>query len=211
MIMKSKTCLLLILSIFIFGKQPVRGQETGETLEKRTHEIFLYGSLKELDLTGVAFKSEIKKDRFIRVAATKLTFLNINNEPEDDPGNRNRLFSGSVQVGLENRHRLTERLSAFYGIDLSAGVMLENSETTYPEYVTTSHAVNFMPGLSFGSGLILNVIKNFSVSLELEPSVLLSFGSVETEDQTGTESHRVKACIVNFNIDDVRLALIYHW
>ena len=61
--MNSTTNLLLILSLLVFGSLLAKSQETQD---KKAHEIYLYGNLKELIINGVAFKSEIKPNQIGR-------------------------------------------------------------------------------------------------------------------------------------------------
>jgi hypothetical protein len=186
-------------------------QEAEVAEEKKAHEIYLYGSLKELSLNGIAFKMETKKGRFLRIGATNLNYLAVSYEPDDPQRTKSHYLTGGIQVGLENRNSLTEKLTAFYGVDLTASIISMNDESTHPDYIDSSKGVSFAPGLSFGSGLILNVIKNLSVSLEVDPSFTLIFASSKNTDETSTDEFKAKGCLINFDIDDVKLALIYRW
>jgi len=178
---------------------------------KKAHEIYLYGSLKELSLNGIAFKKEINKGHFLRIGAANLGYLSASLEPDDPQSSMGHYFMGGIQVGLENRHSLTEKLSAFYGVDVTASVLYMKDESIHPDYIDSNRSVSFTPGLSFGSGLIFSVIKNLSVSLELDPSISLSFLSIKSTDETSTDKSKGKGCIIDFDTDDVRLALIYRW
>jgi hypothetical protein len=54
----------------------------------------------------------------------------------------------------------------------------------------------FAPGLSFGSGLILNVVRNLHVALEFEPAILVNLAATEYQ---GTPP--VKNKTVNYLFD----------
>jgi hypothetical protein len=47
--------------------------------------------------------------------------------------------------------------------------------------------------------------------LELDPSITLSFASTKNTDEIATDELKAKACLIDFDIDDVKLALIYRW
>jgi hypothetical protein len=206
--MKLKTYLLVILSILALGSQSAKAQETQD---KKAHEIYLYGNLKELNLTGVAFKSEIKPNRFVRFGATNLDYTHQINNPDDPQNSKNLFFSGGIQLGLENRVKLTEKLFAFYGVDLVTSLTYQKNELLSPENNSIIRSNTFMPGFSFGSGFIFNIIRNLSVSLELEPSIFMSFTSNESDYLSITTKSKTSAYIFDFNSDDVKLALIYRW
>jgi len=204
--MKSRTYLLVILSILAFWGQSAKAQETQD---KKAHEIYLYGNLKELTLTGITFKSELKTNRFFRIGATNLDYRNQVQNPDDPQSSKSLSFAGGIQVGLENRVKLTEKLSAFYGVDLNTSLTYMKSESEGAENISRYSV--FRPGFSFGSGFILNVVKNLSVSLELEPAVLISFTSSESQFQSTTTKNKTTYYIFDFDIDDVKLALVYRW
>ena len=204
--MKPKTYLLVILSILAICGLTAQAQETQD---KKAHEIYLYGSLKELTPTGITFKSEIKTNRFFRIGATNLEYRYQIQNPTDPQSSNSISFAGSLQIGLENRHNLTEKFSAFYGVDLNTSFNYMKSEIELTENINRSSIIR--PGLSFGSGFILNVLKNFSISLELEPAVLISFNNSETQYQSTTTKSKSTNYIFDFDIDDVKLALLYRW
>ena len=206
--MKSKTYLLVILFILAFGNQYAKAQETQD---KKAQEIYLYGNLKELNLTGVAFKSEIKPNRFLRFGATNLDYSHQVNNPGDPQNSKNLFFSGSIQLGLENRVKLTEKFFAFYGVDLATSLNYQKTEMLSPEDNSFIRSRTFMPGFSFGSGFIFNIIRNLSVSLELEPSIFMRFTFNESDYLSNPTKSKTSAYIFDFNSDDVILALIYRW
>jgi opacity protein-like surface antigen len=204
--MKSRTYLLVILSILAFWSQTAKAQEIQD---KKAHEIYLYGNLKELTLTGITFKSEIKTNRFFRIGATNLDYSNQIQNHGDPQSSKSLSFAGGIQVGLENRVKLTEKLSAYYGVDLNTSFTYMKSESEGAG--NTSRISAFRTGFSFGSGFILNVVKNLSISLELEPAVLISFTSSESQFQSITTKYKTTYYIFDFDIDDVKLALVYRW
>jgi len=123
--MKSKIFLLVILSILAIGSQSAKAQEPQD---KKAREIYIYGNLLQFDLTGIAFKSEIRPNRFFRISATNLDFRHQVQNPDDPTNTKSLSFSGGLQLGLENRVNITERLSAFYGVDLTASLTYQKSE-----------------------------------------------------------------------------------
>jgi len=68
-----------------------------------------------------------------------------------------------------------------------------------------------MPGFSFGSGFILNVARNFFVSVELEPSILMNFTSEESTAQSVTAKNVITTYRFHLDSDDVKIGLIYRW
>jgi hypothetical protein len=204
--MKPKTYLLVVLSIFTICSLSAQAQETQE---KKAHEIYLYGSLKEFTPTGITFKSELKTNRFFRIGATNLEYRYHIQNPTDPQSSNSISFAGRLQFGIENRHKLTEKFSAFYGVDLNTSFNYMKSEYELTENINRSSIIS--PGFSFGSGFILNVIRNLSISLELEPAVLISFNNSKTQYQSTTTKTKSTNYIFDFDIDDVKLALIYRW
>lgn len=133
------------------------------------------------------------------------------NNPGDPQNSKNVLFSGSIQLGLENRVKLTERLIAFFGVDLASSLSYQKNEMISPDNNSFVRSSTFMPGFSFGSGFIFSIIRSLSVSLELEPSIFMRFTSNKSEYLSITSLSRTSAYIFDFNSDDVKLALIYRW
>ena len=150
--MKSKVYLIVILTILTFGSQSAKAQETQD---KKTREIYLYGNLLELNLTGITFKSEIKPNRFFRISATNLGFSHQATNPDEPLQSKSRSFSGGIQLGLENRINITEKLSAFYGVDLTASLRDHKTEIIDTVNISTTMSSLFSTGFSFGSGFIL--------------------------------------------------------
>jgi len=206
--MKSKTFLLVILSILAIGTQSAKAQETQD---KKAHEIYLYGNLLEFNLTGIAFKSEIRPNRFFRISATNLGFSNQVQNPDKPQHTKSLSFSGGLQLGLENRISITERLSAFYGVDLTASLTYQKNEFVAPANTITNRSSVFSPGFSFGSGFILNVARNFFVSVELEPSIFMNFTSQESKAQSVTTKNVTTSYHFHLDSDDVKIGLIYRW
>ena len=204
--MKPKTYLLVVLSILTICSLSAQAQETQV---KKAHEIYLYGSLKELTPTGITFKSELKTNRFFRIGATNLEYRYHIQNPTDPQSSNSISFAGRLQFGIENRHKLTEKFSAFYGVDLNTSFNYMKSEYELTENINSSSIIS--PGFSFGSGFILNVIRNLSISLELEPAVLISFNNSKNQYQSTTTKTKSTNYIFDFDIDDVKLALIYRW
>jgi len=206
--MKSKIFPLVILSILAIGSQSAKAQEPQD---KKAREIYIYGNLLQFDLTGIAFKSEIRPNRFFRISATNLDFRHQVQNPDDPTNTKSLSFSGGLQLGLENRVNITERLSAFYGVDLTASLTYQKSEFVSNANTSTTKSREFMPGFSFGSGFILNVARNFFVSVELEPSILMNFTSEESTAQSVTAKNVITSYRFHLDSDDVKIGLIYRW
>lgn len=202
--MKATTSLLSILALLILCSRSLLAQETGA---QKGSEIYVYGSLKELTLTGITYKSAIRPNRFFRVAATGLDFENSISKPSGSTDSKSLAATGGFQIGLENRIKLAEKLSAFYGVDLYASVAYRKNE---PQSGYINKYTAFAPGLSFGSGLILNVIRNLHVALEFEPAILVNLATTEYQGTPPVKNKTVNY-LFDFNIDDVKLALVYKW
>jgi len=206
--MKTQLFPFVVLFILIMGQQTAAAQETQE---KKAHELYLYGNLHDLALTGIAYKSEIKSGTFFRLGATNLAISNFSSTNSNSYPYDTFSLGGGIQAGLEKRVMLTQKLSAFYGVDLTTSVNFSNSEFNYPEIPYTARIMEFTPGFSFGSGLIFSIIKNFSLALNVEPAMLMRFSSSKRIYPTYTDKSSSTTFHFHLDIDDIKLSLVYRW
>jgi hypothetical protein len=190
------------------------GQQTTvaqETQEKKAHELNFYGNLHDLALTGISYKSEINNGTFIRIGATNLAISNYSSTNTDSyPYN---IFSvgGGIQAGLEKRIVLTQKLSAFYGVDITTSVTSSKGDFNNPEIPYTTSSLEFVPGFTFGSGFIFSIFKNFSLALNIEPAMLMRFSSLKSIYPTYTDKANTTIFQFRLDIDDIKLSLVYRW
>ena len=206
--MKTKLSTFVVSLILIMSQQLTIAQETQE---KKAHELYLYGNLHELTLNGIAYKAELKKGTFFRIGATNLNLRNYSSSNDGINPSQHFSFGGGFQAGLEKRVTLNERFSAFYGIDLNTYLDYLESKPRNPENPYNSRSLEFTPGISFGSGFILNVVKNLSLALNVEPVMQLQFTSEETTYPTYTDKTNSSVFQIHLDIDDIKLALVYRW
>jgi hypothetical protein len=207
--MKTQILIIATLLLFVLNPQYALAQEPEKS---KAHEFYVYVKLHDLTLTDLAFKSEIKDGLYFRIGATNLMFNSNLNKPDGTSSQKSCLFSGGIQAGLEKRVKFTEKLSAFYGMDLITSVTCNKTKTTYPDKESINKLTRIEPGFSFGSGFVLNLVKNLSVALEVKPSVLMSFATFESTFGSDTISKtRETTFKIDCNSNAFKLALVYRW
>jgi hypothetical protein len=206
--MKAKFYHIALLFVLLISQQVVSAQEAEV---KKAREIYIYGNLHYLSIDGIALKSELKNNLYFRIGTTNLNYNHVSALDNANFPVKTVSLSGGIKAGLENRVPLTQKLSAYYGADLFASATSSKNETENPETLYTSQNLIFTSGLSFGSGLILNVVKNFSVALEMEPALQMQFSTFKSVYPTYTNKDKSTGYSFHLNIDDVRLSLVYRW
>ena len=205
----------IFISLFLFGLLS-SGLFAQESSNGKTRELYLSGNLLTFDNFGLQYKSETKKGNYFRVGMTSLVshFLKSNPASPTLYNHTSTNLSGGFDIGLEKRKQVTERLTAFYGINLTASTDFQRSkydDPTLPANLRFTDDFNISPGLGFNSGFILNVLNNFSISAEIMPRLLMIFNSNQNVIGTNKVKDTNMGGSFNFNSSSVRISFVYNW
>ena len=179
-------------------------------------EIYISSSAISTGNFGLQYKSGINESTFFRLA-----LLSINTGFESfTPVVTNQFSSsdfeinGGLEVGLEKRSSITEKMKIFYGIDLicNSGYRRNRSDSpNLPEDLRALDDLYIYPGLGFKSGVILNIKNDFFISAELSPQILYKYYSHERITNSELRKERTTGFDLNLNNESVRISLIYRW
>lgn len=188
-----------------------------ESETAKTKELYLSGNLLTFNNFGLQYKSELKNGNFFRIGVTDisshLTKHNAGSLSAALPSSSTN-FSGSFEIGLEKRAQITNKLTAFYGVNIVIGTSFQRIKTedpTLPLDLRHTDSFGINPGLGFNSGFIYRINDEFSVSAELIPRLLYNYNSLQRISGSTKASDTFQG--VSFNLDNqsARVSLIYHW
>ena len=205
----------IFFSLFLFGLLS-SGLFAQESSYGKTRELYLSGNLLTFNNFGLQYKSETKKGNYFRVGVTSLAshFLKSNPASPTLYNHTSTNLSGGFDIGLEKRKQVTEKLTAFYGINLAVSADFQRSkydDPTLPKNLRFTDDFSISPGLGFNSGFILNILNDFSISAEIIPK--LNFIYTSNQNIQGTEKVKSTNNGGSLQLDNqsVRISFIYHW
>lgn len=180
-------------------------------------ELSLNGNLLTFNNFGLQYKSELKNGNFFRIGVTDINShfskQNFGSPSALLPSSTTEL-AGTFEVGLEKRSKISNRLTAFYGVNFVTSTSLQRTKTedpTLPLDLRHLDVFNVNPGLGFNSGFIYTISGEFSVSAEVIPKLLYNY--TRSERRTGTNKVNDTTQGGSFNLDNrsVKISLIYTW
>ena len=212
--MKKLNNLFILILIFFLNSNILNGQESSPL----SKEIYLYGKFLDFGNLGLEYKSELKEGTFLRIGINRLNFnfdktktglISSNNYPTKFSN-----LTGRFEIGIERRKNITDKLSAFYGVDVfTEGRFMRNKSENpnYPADLRFTDDLTVTPGLSFNSGFILNIKGAFSIATVLAPEIAYTYSSKEMV----VNSTKVKATqnegSLNIGNQYIQIGLIYKW
>lgn len=213
-IMKKLHLQMKVIILICLFSQSLFAQDS-ETVKIK--ELYLSGNLLTFNNFGLQYKSELKNGNFFRIGVTDIsTHLTKRNDYPQSAAlpSTSTQFVGSFEIGLEKRAHITNKLTAFYGVNIVIATSFQRSKTEDPTLpLDLRHIDNFSinPGLGFNSGFIYRINDEFSVSAELIPRLLYNYNS--SQGISGLTKASDISQGVSFNLDNqsARVSLIYHW
>jgi hypothetical protein len=201
----------------LFGllSQSILAQESGTDKRK---ELYLNGNILTFNDFGLQYKSQLKSGNFFRIGVTNL----LANLSKQNPYQPNLVylpsvrteFSGTFEIGLEKRAQITERLSAFYGINFIAGIGFNRTKTEDPtlsEDLRHLSILSMSTGFGFNSGIIYKISDEFSAAAEISPRLLYSYSAIQRIDESVKVKDTSQGVSFGFNNQSVKISLIYTW
>ncbi len=189
----------------------------------RNREIYLTGNVLELKDFGMEFKSEYKKNTYLRLGITNI-FLNVFKTNYEDPSPINSPYSissefrGRFEVGIEKRKQINNRLEGFISINFILGGGFSRMKYDFPD---TPRNLQFLDnysissGFDFNSGFIAKISDQFLIAAEIVPGIIFSYYSYQKLQPADPEIEKVKGenFTGTFNLDNefARLSLVYRW
>lgn len=212
--MKKLHSVMVITILFCIFSQNILAQ-VSET--KKSKELYLSGNILTFNNFGIRYKSQLKNGNFFRIGVTDL-FANVSKSTPGESISSNYSYSsseftGTFEVGLEKRAQISDRLSAFYGLNFVLALGIHGTKTedpSLPRDLRHLNSYNISPGLGFNSGFIYKISDEFSVSAEISPYVVYNYSSNERI----SESVKIKDITQGGSLrcnNSVKISVIYSW
>ena len=207
---------LVLLTTIISGLSSLclKGQESSSPLSK---EIWLTGYLFNYNGFGLQYKSQKGSETYLRIGFNNLNAGFNKRNIDETMGGYPTLttnFSFKFEIGLEKRKAITEKLSAFYGINFIAGSVYVRNKTenpTLPSNLRYLDDYEISPGLGFNSGLMLNLKNAFSLAAEITPELSYSYKTHQRIISMTKAKETYNSGYININNELIRISLIYNW
>ena len=207
--------LLALILILGFTSINISGQDSSRPLSK---EIYLTGKILDFTNLGLEYKSEIKENTFFRMGINNLS-LNLQRDKNGDPNSifpptKRYAVSGRYEFGIEKRKIITDKLQAFYGIDIFTwGSFYRHfqQDPSLPYDLRFHDNLSVTPGFSFKSGLILKISDAFSIAAEIAPEIFYSFGYNEKTVGNIKVKDTSSNGIISISNQNVWIAFVYKW
>jgi hypothetical protein len=123
-------------------------------------------------------------------------------------------MSLDLNIGIEKRKEIIDRLQFFYGVDVffsSSYERLRRDDPTVPRELRFTDHYSIGPGLDFNTGFILNIFKDFFIAAEVTPYLAYYYTKrKEIVNQVKTTS-TINNANFNFSNQNIRLSLVYRW
>jgi hypothetical protein len=211
--MKKLRIYFVVIILAVFFPSSLFAQESGKS---RIREIYLNGNLLTFNNFGLQYKSETPKGNFFRIGVTTFNSDVVKYKPGSSVlfGTISTNISGGFEIGLEKRKQLTEKLSAFYGINFTSTANFarsKNDNPAIPADLRYTDSFNINPGLGFNSGFILKITADFLMSAEIIPQILFRYSSSEGVEGSNKVKHVNTGGSLNFDNQSVRVSVIYRW
>jgi len=205
--------ILLILFGLLSSSLFAQELETGKIKE-------LYLSVSPLSFSnfGLLYKSELKHNNFFRLGFTGFNFDHKKphyGSPNPPSGDYVAVtdISGRFEVGLEKRKQITDKLTAFHGINFITSTSFQRNklEPSITQDLDDLDNFSITTGLGFNFGFIVKIAGDFSISAEIIPELVYKYSS--TERIAGLIKVKDSNKHGSFNIDNesVRVSFIYQW
>ena len=212
---QTKSMKKLIVLILIIGcyspDQFARNPENG-----RKKEVYLSGNLLTFSNFGLQYKSELKNNTCFRfgIASFYPNYYKNNTGSSSRYNTSSFNISGGLDLGIEKRTSITDKLTAFYGINFYTGTAFIRNKTedpTLPLELRHEDSFNTNTGFGFDSGLILKLSDSFSISAEITPRLLIFYESSQNVVATHKETDKTTGGSFNLNSHSLRVSFIYNW
>ena len=186
-----------------------------------SREIYLYGRFLDFNNLALEYKTELSEGRFFRIGVNHLhiDLSRRNWEPDDqDRSFTSSDIEGRFEIGWERRKQISPRISSFFGVNFFTHAGFERRNHANIASTAINDNLQLSPGLSFSSGVILNISGPFSVAAVLAPEFRYYYYSSATR----TTIHAIPGNIersedvrhgvaLDFNTHWFRIGLIYRW
>ncbi|MCX6255099.1 MAG: hypothetical protein NTV31_11565 [Bacteroidia bacterium] len=207
---------LQMIVIILFGLLSP-GLLAQESDTNKIKELYLSGNLLTFNNFGIQYKSELRNGNFFRIGVTNI-FSNVSKQNFGQPSifipSSMTEFAGTFEVGLEKRSQITDRLTAFYGVNFVTTTSFQRTKTEDPSLsLDLRHldVFNINPGLGFNSGFIYKISNEFSISAEVSPKLLYNYTSKERISGSNKVNDTTQGGSFNLDNQSVKISLIYKW
>lgn len=207
---------LQIIVIILFGllSSGLFAQESGTSGNK---ELSLSGNLLTFNNFGLQYKSELKNGNYFRIGVTDILY-DIRNQDYGIPmptlPSTSTDIAGTFDIGLEKRTQITNKLTAFYGINFTVMANFQRDKSpdpSLPRDLRHLDVLTISPGLGFNSGFNYKISDEFSVSAEIIPRLLYSHSRSQRISGLNKINDITQRASFNLDNQSVRISLIYKW
>ena len=207
---------LKMIVIILFGLLS-SGLFAQESATSRIKELYLSGNLLTFNNFGLQYKSELKRGNFFRLGVTDI-YSHFSKQNFGSPSvllqSSTTEFAATFEVGLEKRSRISNKLTAFYGVNFVTSTNYQRTKTEDPtlsQDLRHLDVFNISPGLGFNSGFIYTISGEFSVSAEVSPRLLYNYTTQERITGTNKVNDTTQGGSFNLDNTSVKVSLIYTW
>lgn len=205
--MHRNVIVILILSMFL--NINLQGQDI-DTL--KTTEFYLTSSSLTGNSFGLQIKREIKDLTFLRLGLVNLDIEQQKFSPATTLNFPYQKFeiSGDLKLGIEKRAILGENSTFFYGINANVQYAFQRNRFDNPtltEDLRKNDFFNLRPGISFHTGMIMQIKNSLFFAAEFEPEFLYYISKSEISNTPGKNTRTVFD--FNLNSQTIKVSLIY--
>ena len=187
-----------------------------ENLQGKTKELYISVDLLSFNNLNLEFKSALKNNWFYRISATN---LNVSSNDNDRAlpsvyDQKTTSVNGGLDIGIEKRKQLNEKLWLFYGINIFESTSFSRTNTadpTLPKDLRNQDNLLIGTGLGFDSGFILNIVGNFSVSAEISPRLSYSHNSHTFINNSEKYKDTIQTYGFGISSSIIRISLLFSW
>lgn len=183
----------------------------------RNKELSLNGNLLTFNNFGLQYKSELKSGNYFRLGITDIVY-DITKQDYGTPmptlPSTNTVIAGTFEIGLEKRTQITNKLTAFYGVNFTFTSSFHRNKRPDPSLPLDSRHLDNLtvnPGFGFNSGFIYKISDEFSVSTEIVPRLLYTYSTSQRVSGLNKVNDTTQGASFNLDNQSVRVSLIYSW
>lgn len=217
--MKVNIHIFILLSV-VFSTSETIAQESDST---KNRELYLTGNVLQLKDFGMEYKSEYKKNTYLRLGISSL-YLNVDKTMYEDPSPINSPYSitsefrGKFELGIEKRKQINNRFEAFISGNFILGGGFSRLKHDYPDQPTNLQFLDtygISSGFAFNSGFIAKITDNLLIAAEVIPEIIFSYSCNQNLVLVDSDIEKVKTENFKgtFNLDNesVRISFVYRW
>jgi hypothetical protein len=212
--MKKLHQILLLTILLVLPSSKLFSQDSQVGKQK---ELYLSNSLFNISSFGLQYKSEIKNQKYFRLGFTGISSdfsRQTYGTPVPEWPSIYSNIEGTFDIGFEKRSHITDKLSAYCGINFVTSGNFRRRRTEDPSKSDKLRNLDFLsinPGLGFNSGFLYKVNDAFSISAEVIPRLLYNYTVTQRITGLNKVNDINQGGSFEFNTHSVLVSFIYNW